>query len=166
MTRTEDFNIFNPATTTATAELNSVLFKAGYPDAPGQRSERATTAPSDNLLAVRHESPETPEQRLNRRMTEVFGADVMEHLNPASAQWLADNVRKIADGFARVSGQEAWDMASAMRDRTRLPNGDHVIFLSRQDGPTRGNLIPKRHDVYVRGYHWYQSDTQVGQVYH
>ena len=120
---------------------------------------------SDNLLKVRSEVPETPEQRLNRRMTEVFGADVMEHLNADGAVWLRDNAQKIRDGLAKVSGREAWDMACAMRDRTKLPDGNHVIFLSKQDSPTRGNLIPKRHEVYIRGYRFYHSDTPVGHVY-
>ncbi len=106
------------------------------------------------------ESKETPEQRTDQKIKDTFGADVFEHLK--DWDWLIANRKKLEDGFKKAKNDDGWDMAWRMHELSKV--GDKsVIYLSKEDGPTKGNLIPKRHNIYLRREVW--SDNELGHVY-
>lgn len=104
---------------------------------------------------------ETPEQRTDQKIKDTFGADVIEHLK--DADWLIDNRKKLEDGFKKAKGQDAYDMACRMRDLS-VVDGKSLIYLSKVESRSSGNLIPKRFDVYLRRGSL-RSDNYVGHVY-
>lgn len=103
--------------------------------------------PVDKPMDKPADKPETREQAMDRKVKDHFGADVFDHLK--DWDWLIENRKKLEDGFKKANNQEAWDMAWRMRELSML-DGKPLIYLSKQDGSTRGNLIPKRYDIYLR----------------
>jgi hypothetical protein len=109
------------------------------------------------------ETKETPEQRLDQKIKDSFGADVFEHLK--DWDWLVANRKKLEDGFNKITDpNEKWDMAKRMRDLS-VVDGKPLVFLKKLDGPTHGSLVPKRHDIMLRRGRFH-SDDYLGQVYH
>jgi hypothetical protein len=130
----------------ASAAVNAKLYECGYSATPREADGQK-------------DSKETPEQRTDQKIKDSFGADVLEHLTDRS--WLVDNRKKLEDGFKKASNQDAWDMAWRMRDLSMV-DGKPLIYLSKSDGPTRGTLIPKRYDIYLRRGSL-RSDDHIGQ---
>ena len=112
--------------------------------------------------AAAKDSTETREQRLDQKVKDCFGADVFSHLK--DWDWLIENRKKLEDGFKKANGPDAWDMAKRMKELSTV-DGEPLIYLSKVDGPTRGDLIPKRYDIMLRRGR-FRSDDYVGQVYH
>jgi hypothetical protein len=139
----EDFH--GSAAEPVNADHNSKLFECGYSEKPPAK-----------------ESTETPEQRVDQKIKDSFGADVLDHLK--DWDWLIDNRKKLEDGFKKATGQDAWDMAQRMKELSKV-DGRSLIYLSKVDGPTHGTLIPKRYDVYLRRGS-FRSDNEIGHVYH
>ena len=108
------------------------------------------------------DSKETPEQRVEQKIKDSFGADVFDHLK--DWDWLIENRKKLEDGFKKADNQTAWDMAQRMRDLSKV-DGQSLIYLSKLDGPTRGNLIPKTYEIYLRRGS-FRSDDYIGRVSH
>ncbi len=108
------------------------------------------------------DSGETKEQQTDKKIKEQFGSDVLEHLK--DWDWLIKNRKTLQDGFKKASNDDAWEMAWRMRELSKV-DGKPLIYLSKQDGPTRGTLIPKRHDIYLRRG-GILSDDYIGQVTH
>lgn len=106
------------------------------------------------------ESKETPEQRTDQKIKDTFGPDVFDHLK--DWDWLIKNKDKLKDGFKKAKGDDGWDMAVRISELSKV-DGKSLIYLEKQDGPTRGNLIPKRHDIKLRREFW--SDDDLGIVY-
>lgn len=158
-------------------ELSSKLFESGYSKlvaATGLNNSdnRATlcaadakeTPPAKEQIEKppAKESTETPEQKLDNKIKERFGADVFDHLK--DRKWLAENREKLEAGFQAAPKLECWNMAERMRDLSKV-DGKSLIFISRTEGQSRGNLLEKRYDIYLRGGTW-SSDAKIGQVYH
>ncbi|CAN5560089.1 hypothetical protein BH10CYA1_BH10CYA1_25980 [soil metagenome] len=108
------------------------------------------------------DSKDTPEQRVEQKIKDSFGADVFDHLK--DWDWLIENRKKLEDGFKKADNQTAWDMAQRMRDLSKV-DGKSLIYLSKLDGPTRGNLIPKTYEIYLRRGS-FRSDDYIGRVSH
>ncbi|HEY9719026.1 MAG TPA: hypothetical protein V6C69_16245 [Trichormus sp.] len=104
---------------------------------------------------------ETPEQKLDQKIKDTFGADVYQNLN--NWDWLIAHKDKLKEGFGKkMSDQDKWDMAKRMSELSKV-DGKPVIYLERLDGPTRGSIIPKRHDIKLRREVW--SDDYLGHAY-
>lgn len=108
------------------------------------------------------DSKDTPEQRVEQKIKDSFGADVFDHLK--DWDWLIENRKKLEDGFKKADNDTAWDMAKRMRDLSTV-DGKSLIYLSKLDGPTRGNLIPKTYEIYLRRGRFH-SDDYIGRVSH
>ena len=108
------------------------------------------------------DSKDTREQSMDQKIKDRFGADVFDHLK--DWDWLIANRKKLEEGFKKANNQDSWDMAWRMRDLSMV-DGKSLIYLSKQDGPTRGDLIPKRHDIYLRRGS-FRSDNYIGQLYY
>ncbi len=106
------------------------------------------------------ESKETPEQRTDQKIKDTFGADVFKHLK--DWDWLIANRKKLEDGFSKAKNDDGWDMAWRMHELSKVGEKS-LIYLSKEDGETRGSLIPKRHNIYLRREFW--SDNELGHVY-
>jgi hypothetical protein len=126
----------------------------------GENEVSFCSAPVKDSTSAK-DSTATPEQRMDQKIKDSFGADVFDHLK--DWDWLIANRKKLEDGFKKVDGQDAWDLAWRIRDLS-VVDGKPLIYLSKVDGPTRGDLIPKRHDIKLRREFW--SDNYIGQVYH
>lgn len=137
--------------------------KLEYCSAPIDRPvDKPMDKPADKPMDKPADKPETREQAMDRKVKDHFGADVFNHLK--DWDWLIENRKKLEDGFKKANNQEAWDMAWRMRELSML-DGKPLIYLSKQDGPTRGNLIPKRYDIYLRRGSL-RSDDYIGQLTH
>jgi hypothetical protein len=132
--------------------------------APGQVPNTRIGEQSDSSLCSTpvKDSTETREQRLDQKIKDSFGGDVFDHLK--DWDWLIENRKKLEDGFKKISGQDAWDMAWRMKELSMV-DGKSLIYLSKVDGPTRGNLIPKRYDIYLRRGSL-RSDDYIGHLHH
>ncbi len=126
--------------------------------------------PADPLQAARDGTffcaapGDKPEAIKDQKIKDTFGTDVFDNLkNPG---WLRDNMKKLEDGFDKLSGQEKWDIAWRMRELSKV-DGKSSIYLSKTEGQTVGNLLQKRYDIYLRsGPLHIGGDYQIGQVYH
>jgi hypothetical protein len=161
---------FTPANVAVNTDFNAKLFEGGYPSAPGVRSgdegKGKDKAPSEGDFAVRYtkDSSDTRNRRLDDLIQKTFGEDVLKHLN--DWDWLIANEKKLKDGFSKdMKDQDKWDMAWRMRELSKV-DGEPLIYLKKLDGPTTGNLIPKRHDINLRRGRIHFSDDYIGQVYH
>lgn len=105
---------------------------------------------------------EKVEQPLDRKIKDSFGADVFVHLK--DQDWLIENRQKLEVGFLKANDKDAWDMAKRMQELS-IVDGNPLIYTSKVESPTHGNLIPKRHDVYLRRG-MFRSDDYIGQFYH
>ena len=108
------------------------------------------------------DAKETPEQRMDQKIKDCFGADVFDHLK--DWDWLIENRKKLEDGIKKVDKQDAGEMLSRL-EKLSTVDGQSLIYQSLVDGPTRGTLIPKRHDIYLRRGRFH-SDDKIGQLYH
>ncbi|MBS1956784.1 MAG: hypothetical protein JST89_21525 [Cyanobacteria bacterium SZAS-4] len=106
------------------------------------------------------ESKETPEQRTDQKIKDTFGSEVFDHLK--DWDWLIKNKDKLKDGFKKAKGDDGWDMAVRISELSKV-DGKSLIYLEKLDGPTRGSLIPKRHDIKLRRQVW--SDDDLGIIY-
>jgi hypothetical protein len=148
-------------------DLNSKLFDCCYGKC-GTVNDKADTDRTAQCAAEAKETPpakeskETPEQRLDNKIKEHFGDDVLEHMKQWN--WLIDNRDKLEAGFKKISGQEAWDVARRMNELSKV-DGKSLIYLSKTEGQTSGTLLQKRYDIYLRRGSL-RSDNQIGHVYH
>lgn len=148
-------------------ELNSKLYLCGYPTAPVETTaaykeeKDKQSSQQDNAAKRAKEPTETPEQRIDQKIKDRFGKEVYDHLK--DWDWLIENRKKLEDGFKKASNQDAWDMAWRMNELSSV-DGKPLIYLSKVEGPTKGNLIPKRHDIYLRRGSL-RSDDYIGQLY-
>jgi hypothetical protein len=62
-----------------------------------------------------------------------------------------------------MTDQDKWEMANRMSELSKVDGKPPIIYLERLDGPTRGNLISKRHDIKLRREVW--SDDYLGHTY-
>ena len=107
------------------------------------------------------DAPETREQRLDKKIKEVFGADVFDHLK--DHDWLINNRKKLEDGFMKLKEADGYDVAWRMRDLS-VVDKEPLLYLSKLDSKTAGDIIKKRYDVYLRRGSL-RADNYVGQVY-
>jgi hypothetical protein len=105
---------------------------------------------------------ETREQRLDKKIKDSFGTDVFDHLK--DSDWLIDNRKKLEDGFKKLKGDDAWDLAWRMKELS-VVDGKSLIYLSKVDSHTSGSLIPKRYDILLRRGR-FRSDDYIGHVSH
>jgi hypothetical protein len=120
------------------------------------------STPVKDAAPTKDAPAETPEQRLDQKIKDKFGSDVFDHLK--DWDWLIANREKLEEGFKKLNDQEKWDVTRRMRDLSTV-DGKPLIYTERLDGPTRGSLIPKRHDIYLRRGS-FRSDNYLGQFYH
>ncbi|HEY9677732.1 MAG TPA: hypothetical protein V6C76_06970 [Drouetiella sp.] len=128
--------------------------RAPIPD--GKVSERG------ELLFCSTPVKDSGDQRTDKKIEEAFGKDVMEHLN--DWDWLIENKKKLEDGFKKAGKDDIWDLAWRMRELSKV-DGQPLIYLSKQESGSAGNLIPKRYDIYLRRGR-FRSDDKVGQLDH
>jgi len=107
---------------------------------------------------------DNPEAKKDQKIKDTFGTDVFDNLkNPG---WLRDNMKKLEDGFDKLSGQEKWDIAWRMNELSKV-GGKPSIYLSKTEGQPAGNLREKRYDIYLRsGPLHIGGDYEIGRVYH
>ena len=107
------------------------------------------------------ESSAEREKKVDLKLKDVFGADVFDHLK--DWDWLIQNKKILQAGFKKVDGQDTkWELAMRMKELSTV-EGKPLIYLEKQDGPTRGNLIPKRYDIMLRRGRFH-SDDYIGHV--
>jgi hypothetical protein len=164
----EDFGHSRHAEDVNTA-LSAKLQVCGYPsnasEAGGDNAkEGKNRQPSEGERAIQlvKASTETPEQSLDQKIKDRFGAEVFDHLK--DWDWLIENRKKLEDGFKKADNEDAWAMAQRMKQLSMV-DGKPLIYLSKHDGPTHGSWIPKRYDIYLRRG-TFRSDNYIGQLYH
>ena len=111
------------------------------------------------------EAAETKEQKQDKAIKECFGSEVFDHLK--DWDWLIDHRKELEAGFKKAGelGQDKlWDIARRMSELSRVDDKS-LIYLSKQDSSSHGNLIPKRYDVYLRRGSL-RSDNLIGWVHH
>ncbi len=107
------------------------------------------------------ESSAERNKKVDQKIKDAFGADVFDHLK--DWDWLIQNKKMLQDGFKKVDGQDAkWELATRMKELSTV-DGKPLIYLEKQDGPTRGNLIPKRYDIMLRRGRFH-SDDYIGHL--
>ncbi len=150
------------------SDFNSKLYECCYPGGPvekssdnGKQGNPEHAGVRDHTTMLVSDTKESPEQRADQKIKDRFGADVFEHLK--DWDWLIENRKKLEDGFKKANAKDAWDMAWRMRELSMV-DGKPLIYLSKEDGPTRGNLIPKAYDIYLRrGWPW--NDDSIGRLH-
>jgi len=118
----------------------------------GRHDKLTDLSPGDSSRGIEFvRAGESKEQATNKLIKDCFGADVFNHLN--DRDWLVDHQKELKDGFRRAHDRgedKLWAIAWRMREHSKV-GGEPLIYLKKlDDGPTRGNLIAKRHDIYLR----------------
>lgn len=107
---------------------------------------------------------ETREEKADKAIKDCFGAEVFDHLK--DWDWLIAHRKELRDGFKKAQGKgqdELWEIARRMKELSTV-DGKPLIYLKKEDGPSRGNLIPKRYDIMLRRSVY--SDDSLGFVHH
>lgn len=138
--------------------LNSKLYECSYSDGP----EKPDGDKGSETKDKQKDSKETPEQRIDQKIKDQFGAEALDHLK--DHDWLIDNRKKLEDGFKKADNKDVWDMALRMRELSMV-DGKPLIYMSKVEGKTAGTLIPKRYDIYLRRGSL-RSDNYIGHAYH
>lgn len=135
---------------------------AALPDAHfGERGELFFC--SEPVKEAKDNKPkETYEQQLDKRIEKAFGADVLANIKDWN--WLIKNQDKLKDGFKDLKDDDAWEMARRLRTLSTVEGKPPIIFITKADSKSAGNLIPKTHYVWLRREFW--SDDKLGQFSH
>jgi len=129
--------------------------ESGESPSTAKDSERAKESVPAKEGSAEHE------KKVDQKIKDAFGADVFDHLK--DWDWLIQNKKMLQAGFKKIDGQDArWELAMRMKELSTV-DGKPLIYLEKQDGPTRGNLIPKRYDIMLRRGRFH-SDDYIGHL--